>query len=85
MCHGLPNQPPPAMSEGMYAHSPLLFKGKGVADDPPGELHWRVTNGIRLTGMPSFKSSLTDAQLWQVTQLFVNATDFRFGEERASS
>jgi hypothetical protein len=26
-CHGLPDQPPPAISEGMYPHSPLLFKG----------------------------------------------------------
>jgi mono/diheme cytochrome c family protein len=72
-CHGLPSQPAPAISEGMYPHSPLLFKGKGVTDDPPGETHWTVENGIRLTGMPSFKNTLTDTQLWQVTQLLANA------------
>ena len=72
-CHGLPGQPAPAISEGMYPHSPLLFKGKGVTDDPPGETHWTVENGIRLTGMPSFKNTLTDTQLWQVTQLLANA------------
>lgn len=73
MCHGLPNQPAPAMSDGMYPHSPLLFKGKGVTDDPPGETHWVIQNGIRLTGMPSFKEALTDTQLWQVTQLLANS------------
>jgi thiosulfate dehydrogenase len=73
MCHGLPNQPSPAMSDGMYPHSPLLFKGTGVTDDPPGETHWVIENGIRLTGMPSFKNALTDTQLWQVTQLLANA------------
>jgi hypothetical protein len=66
-------QPPPAISEDMYPHSPLLFKGTGVTDDPPGETHWTVANGIRLSGMPSFKSILTDIQLWQVTQLLANA------------
>lgn len=72
-CHGLPGQSPPAISEGMYPHSPLLFKGKGVTDDPPSETHWTVENGIRLTGMPGFKNTLTDTQLWQVTQLLANA------------
>jgi mono/diheme cytochrome c family protein len=32
-----------------------------------------VANGIRLTGMPSFKDVLTDTQMWQVSQLLANA------------
>jgi thiosulfate dehydrogenase len=72
-CHGLPSQPAPAISDGMYPHAPLFFKGKGVTDDPPGETHWQITNGIRLTGMPSFQHTLTDTQMWQVTQLLANA------------
>jgi mono/diheme cytochrome c family protein len=57
----------------MYPHAPLLFKGKGVTDDPAGETHWTVSNGIRLTGMPGFKNTLTDTQLWQVAQLLAHA------------
>lgn len=72
-CHGLPDQPAPAISEGMYPHAPLLFKGKGVTDDPAGETHWTIANGIRLTGMPGFKNTLTDTQVWQVAQLLANA------------
>jgi mono/diheme cytochrome c family protein len=45
----------------------------GVTDDPPGETYWKVANGIRLTGMPSYKDVLTDTQMWQVSQLLANA------------
>jgi mono/diheme cytochrome c family protein len=72
-CHGLPDQPPPAISDKMYPKAPLLFKGKGVTDDPPQESYWKVTNGIRLTGMPSFKDALNDTQRWQVALLVASA------------
>jgi hypothetical protein len=32
-----------------------------------------VANGIRLTGMPSYKQVLTDTQMWQVSLLLANA------------
>jgi mono/diheme cytochrome c family protein len=32
-------------------------------------------NGIRLSGMPSFKGTLTDTQLWQVAQLVTHANE----------
>lgn len=72
-CHGLPNQQPPTIADAMYPHAPLLFKGKGVTDDPPGETHWTISNGIRLSGMPSFKDTLSDTQLWQVAQTLAHA------------
>lgn len=72
-CHGLPDQKTPAIADAMYPHAPLLFKGKGVTDDPPSETHWTVSNGIRLSGMPGFKDTLSDTQLWQVAQLLAHA------------
>jgi mono/diheme cytochrome c family protein len=45
----------------------------GVTDDPPGETYWKVANGIRLTGMPSFEKVLTDTEMWQVSLLLANA------------
>jgi mono/diheme cytochrome c family protein len=72
MCHGLPNQPAP-FAEKMFPHAPLLFKGKGVTDDPPQESYWKVKNGIRLTGMPTFSGILDDNQMWQVALLVANA------------
>jgi thiosulfate dehydrogenase len=38
--------------------------GRGSSGD-----FWRVRNGIRLTGMPSFENSLTDNQIWQVVAM----------------
>ena len=73
VCHGLPNQPPTPISEGMFPKPPHLFAGKGVTDDPPGETYWKVKNGIRLTGMPAFGKSLSDTQIWQVSVLLANA------------
>ena len=73
VCHGLPDQTPPAIADNMYPHATLLFKGKGVTDDPPQVSYWKVVNGIRLTGMPSFKGALNDTQIWQLALLAANA------------
>ena len=71
-CHGLPGQTP-AISENMYPDATLMFKGKGVTDDPPQVSYWKIKNGIRLTGMPTFKSILNDTQMWQLALLVANA------------
>ncbi len=75
MCHGLPSQTPPAISNHMFPPPTLMFKGTGVTDDPPKESYWKAVNGIRLSGMPSFKHTLTDTQLWQVSQLLAHAKE----------
>lgn len=74
ICHGLPGQKnltPEA--KGMFPKPPQLFTGHGVTDDPPGETYWKVANGIRLSGMPAFKPSLSETQMWQVSLLLANA------------
>jgi mono/diheme cytochrome c family protein len=45
----------------------------GVTDDPAGVTYWKVANGIRLTGMPGYSSSLSSDQMWQVSLLLANA------------
>jgi thiosulfate dehydrogenase len=73
-CHGLPQQPASAASKGMFPHAPQLFTADDtVTDDPPGVTYWKVKNGIRLTGMPSFNNALTDQQMWQVSALMTRA------------
>lgn len=73
VCHGLPGGKKTDIAAGMFPRPPQLFHGKGVTDDEPGETYWKVANGIRLTGMPGFRSTLKDAQLWQVSLLLANA------------
>jgi thiosulfate dehydrogenase len=73
-CHGLPGQPPSVAGKGMFPEAPPLFDPKEmVTDDPVGVTFWKVQNGIRLTGMPGFKSALSDAQMWQVSALLARA------------
>lgn len=77
-CHGTPGHDVD-YARHMYPVAPQLWKKHrngnvvGVSDDEPGETYWKVANGIRLTGMPSFNHILNDTQMWQVTLLLKNA------------
>lgn len=73
VCHGLPEQPPSSIAKGMYPKPPQLFHGVGVTDDAPGETYWKVSGGIRMSGMPGFQQTLSNTQLWQVSLLLANA------------
>ena len=62
----------------MFPASPQLWAPHGygvvgVSDDPPGETYWKVSNGIRLSGMPAYNHILNEAQMWQVSLLLANA------------
>ena len=49
-----------------------------MRDDPASEeSYWKLgaSNGIRRSGMPAFKTKLTDTQLWQVSQLIAHANE----------
>ena len=76
-CHGL-IRTPSTVAPHMYPSTPQLWSSHrqgvvGVSDDPPGETYWKVANGIRLTGMPSFSKSLSETEMWQVSMLLANA------------
>ena len=73
VCHGMPGQPKTAIATGLYPHPPKLLEGKGVTDDEPGESYWKVANGLRLTGMPGFRASLSETEMWQVSLLVAHA------------
>jgi thiosulfate dehydrogenase len=78
MCHGYHGKPAP-IGKNMYPAAPPLWEKHhsgnvvGVSDDPVGETYWKVANGIRLTGMPDFKTQLTNDEIWQVSVLLANA------------
>jgi mono/diheme cytochrome c family protein len=78
VCHGYHGKPS-RMGRHMFPGAPPLWEKHGhgdvvgVSDDPPGETYWKVANGIRLTGMPSYKEVLTDTEMWQVSVLLANA------------
>jgi thiosulfate dehydrogenase len=71
-CHGMSGGPSSAAAKGMFPAPPQFFHGDDLSGDPVGETYWKASNGIRLTGMPAFGGTLTDDQLWQVSQLLAN-------------
>jgi mono/diheme cytochrome c family protein len=73
VCHGLPGVAQSSIAKGMFPEAPQLFRGKGVTDDEPGETYWKVVNGIRMTGMPAFRQSLSERQAWEVTLMLAHA------------
>jgi thiosulfate dehydrogenase len=74
VCHGTPGQPRTPIAKGMFPDPPQLFEKEGmVSDDPEGETFWKVTHGIRLTGMPGFASTLSDTERWQLATLVAHA------------
>jgi thiosulfate dehydrogenase len=73
LCHGLPGQAQTGIAKGMFPKPPKLLEGTGVTDDTPGETYWKVSNGIRLSGMPGFENTLSTTQMWQVSLLLANA------------
>jgi len=77
-CHGSPGHDSP-FGRWMYPSAPQLWKKNGsssvvgVSDDPAGVTFWKIKNGIRLTGMPSFEHIYSETQMWQIALLLKNA------------
>jgi mono/diheme cytochrome c family protein len=75
VCHGSAKgaASPSPIAEGEYPKPPQLATD-GVEDDPQGYSYWKIKHGIRLTGMPSWRYSLSDQQIWTLA-LFLNHMD----------
>jgi thiosulfate dehydrogenase len=73
-CHGILGQPRTEIAKGMFPPPPqLLTTDEGVTDDPEGVTYWKVTHGIRLSGMPAFGGALSATERWRVTALVAHA------------
>lgn len=74
VCHGLPGDQRSVVGGGMFPSAPRLLSPDGmVTGDSAGETYWKVKNGIRLSGMPSFSKALSGEQMWQVTAVVKRA------------
>jgi thiosulfate dehydrogenase len=60
-----PPRSPRASLPSLTPNSPQLAK-HGVEDDPEGTTYWKIAHGIRFTGMPSFRQSLSEREMWQL-------------------
>ena len=73
VCHGAADKEGSNIAKGLYQNPPQLADD-GVEDDPEGATFWKIDHGIRLTGMPAYRSTLSDKEKWQIT-LFLKHMD----------
>jgi mono/diheme cytochrome c family protein len=63
-CHGAAAVARQHWVSGLEPQPPYLLDATHVWK--PRELFWIVKNGIKMTGMPAWRDSLTDGQIWDV-------------------
>jgi thiosulfate dehydrogenase len=73
VCHGGPDAKASSIAKGLTPDPPQLAKD-GVEDDPEATTYWKIVHGIRFSGMPGFRGSLSDPEMWQIA-LFVKHMD----------
>jgi thiosulfate dehydrogenase len=75
ICHGTAqgDAAPSPIAKGEYPRPPQLATD-GVEDDPEGWTFWKIQNGIRWTGMPAWRHTLSTAQMWTLA-LFLKHMD----------
>jgi thiosulfate dehydrogenase len=66
VCHGAADAKRSTVADGLYQEPPQFAKDD-VTDDPIEVTYWKITHGIRLTGMPSYSKTLTDDQRWAIS------------------
>lgn len=62
-CHGAPGVEPFEFAEGLNPPPPDL-SAPAIQKRPDGELFWIVRHGIRMSGMPAFRPTHSDDEIW---------------------
>lgn len=69
-CHGAPGAEPAHWSRGMRPTPPHLVEA--ASEWTPAEIHWIITHGIKMTGMPAFGGHHSPQEIVAMAA-FVNA------------
>lgn len=64
-CHGDIHRPHGMLADALYPRAPQFVED--APDMPENQNFYIIQHGIRLSGMPAWKSVLNDQQMWQVT------------------
>ena len=73
ICHGTAKGEASAspIAKGEYPAPPQLATD-GVENDPEGYSFWIIAHGIRWTGMPAWRGTLNDEQIWTLALFLKN-------------
>ena len=64
-CHGDINHPHAPLADSLYPRAPQFVDD--APDMPEHQNFYIIQHGIRLSGMPAWRQSLSDEQMWQLT------------------
>lgn len=69
-CHGDISHPHLAFGDSFYPRAPQFVED--APDMPENQNFYIIQHGVRLSGMPGWKSSLNESEIWQVTTFLSN-------------
>lgn len=64
-CHGDIHQPHAVFGDSFYPRAPQFMED--APDMPENQNFYIIQHGIRLSGMPAWRSTLKEEEMWQVT------------------
>lgn len=69
-CHGDIRRTHAASADAFYPRAPQFMED--APDMPENQNFYIIQHGVRLSGMPAWKSSLNEQEMWQVTTFLSN-------------
>jgi mono/diheme cytochrome c family protein len=73
LCHGDPAHPKAVLADSLNPPAPQFMKD--MAEMPENQNFYILQHGIRWTGMPGWKSVLSEQQMWQVVAFLSHMHD----------
>ncbi len=65
VCHGTLDMKPSPLEHSMYPPPPQIILMP--LDDPEWHINYAIRTGVRYTGMPAWKGTLSDQDIWKLT------------------
>ncbi len=82
VCHGGPDGVASSIAKGLTPRAPQLAV-HGVDDDPVAITYWKIAHGIRFSGMPSYRATLSEKEMWQLALFAAHMKDLPAGARAA--
>ncbi|HHJ35104.1 MAG TPA: cytochrome c [Gammaproteobacteria bacterium] len=79
VCHLAPGMEATELHEGLYPQPPV-FSRSAHGEHDARDNFWVIKNGIKLTGMPAWGKSHTDAEIWALV-IFIDRLNEMSAEE----
>jgi len=80
-CHLAPGMKKTDLSRGLYPKAPQLAFG---TDLTPAQEFWTIKHGLKLTAMPAWGRTHSDAEVWDLVAFLRKVPDFDEGQYEAA-